>query len=75
MPQDNSTKVEVESVKVPEVDELDDDEFESDGENADPNAFRIHEPLEPPEATLYTTQILHGALVEYPNGGLYECRY
>ena len=57
-----SSKMEVDSVKVPEVDELE-DEFESEDEDIDPNAFRIHEPLQPPQATLFTTEALHGMLV------------
>ena len=51
----------VDPVKFPEVDELE-DEFESDDEDANPDAFRIHEPLQPPQATLFTTQILHSML-------------
>ena len=56
------SQMEVDSVKVPEVDELE-DEFESEDEDANPNAFKIHEPLQPPQATLFTTQILHSMLV------------
>lgn len=56
-----SNKMEIDSVKVPELDELE-DEFESEDEDADPNAFKIHEPLQPPQATLFTTQILHSML-------------
>ena len=61
--QDMTSKTEVDSVTFPiaEVDELE-DEFESDDEDANPDAFRIHEPLQPPQATLFTTQVLHSML-------------
>ena len=53
--------MEFDPVTVPEVDELE-DEFESEDEDPNPNGFRIHEPLQPPQATLFTTQILHSML-------------
>lgn len=57
-----ASKMEVDPVTVPaEVDELE-DEFESDEEESNPNGFRIHEPLQPPQATLFTTQVLHSML-------------
>lgn len=59
--QDMTSKMEVDSVNFPEVDELE-DEFESEDEDANPDAFRIHEPLQPPQATLFTTQTLHSML-------------
>ena len=67
LPADNTlSKMEVDTVNISEVDQLEDvdDEFESDDEIAgDPNAFKIHEPLQPPEANLFTTQILHSMLI------------
>ena len=54
--------MEVGSVKIQEIDELE-DEFESEDEDTNPNAFKIHEPLQPPRAHLFTTQILHSMLV------------
>ena len=56
-----ASKMEVDSVILPEVDELE-DEFDSEEEDPNPNGFRIHEPLQPPQATLFTTQILHSML-------------
>lgn len=56
-----ASKMEVDPVTVPEVDELE-DEFESEDEDSNPNGFRIHEPLQPPQATLFTTQVLHSML-------------
>lgn len=56
-----ASKMEFDPVTVPEVDELE-DEFESEDEDPNPNGFRIHEPLQPPQATLFTTQILHSML-------------
>jgi hypothetical protein len=56
-----ASKMEVDPVTVPEVDELE-DEFESEDEEINPNGFRIHEPLQPPQATLFTTQVLHSML-------------
>jgi hypothetical protein len=66
--------MEVDSVKVPELDELE-DEFESEDEDANPNAFRIHEPLQPPQANLYTTQALHGMLALIFFRALHEREY
>jgi len=54
--------MEVDQVKVQEIDELE-DEFESEDEETNPNAFKIHEPLQPPQAHLFSTQILHSMLV------------
>ena len=54
----SKTEVDSATFQFTEVDELE-DEFESDDEDANPDAFRIHEPLQPPQATLFTTQVLH----------------
>ena len=51
----------VDTGTIPEVDELE-DEFDSEDEDPNPNGFKIHEPLQPPQATLFTTQILHSML-------------
>ena len=60
--QDMTSKMEVDPVTVPpEVDELE-DEFDSEDEDPNPDGFRIHEPLQPPQATLFTTQVLHSML-------------
>ena len=59
--QDMTSKMEVDPVTFPEVDELE-DEFESEEEDPNPDGFKIHEPLKPPQATLFTTQILHSML-------------
>ena len=58
-----ASKMEVDPV-FPEVDELE-DEFDSEDEDPNPDGFRIHEPLQPPQATLFTTQILHSMLGVY----------
>jgi hypothetical protein len=53
-----TSKMEVDPVILPEVDELE-DEFDSEEEDPNPDGFRIHEPLQPPQATLFTTRHLH----------------
>jgi len=58
-----ASKMEIDLVTVPEIDELE-DEFESEEEDTNPNGFKIHEPLQPPQATLFTTQILHSMIHE-----------
>lgn len=60
--QDMTSKMEVDPVILPEVDELEEDEFESEEEDPNPDGFRIHEPLQPPQATLFKTQTLHSML-------------
>lgn len=49
----------------PEVDEFpmeDESQSNSEDEDPNPNGFRIDEPLQPPQSTLFTTQILHSML-------------
>ncbi|KAI6000605.1 hypothetical protein EDD15DRAFT_2193192 [Pisolithus albus] len=46
-----------------EVDELDDD-FRSDEGDADPNVFKISDPLTPPSATSYSAKELHALIHE-----------
>lgn len=52
-------------VEEKEIDELDDD-GPSEDENADPNAFKILDPLTPPSAMCYSAEELHSEPNSFP---------
>ena len=78
--QDMASKMEVDPVIFLEVDKFPmEDESQSDSEDEDPNpnGFRIDEPLQPPQTTLFTMQILHSMLrfIIIFYWRLYECKF